>query len=131
MAITTHTFNVVNLPMEGNEFFVSQTSQDASGYEAVLVGAAGKSHYVTEIYMICDAAIDISIGSGADDPSAIATVHFGLIPGSTASVPFHWKAPAGKGVKFTSESAIVILGSAAGTIWIETRGKTCRDKIKG
>jgi hypothetical protein len=48
---------------------------------------------------------------------------------AAASGFFYWKAPPGKGLKCTSGTLFGIDASAAGTIWIDARGKTCVDKL--
>lgn len=127
MAITANTYEIVNLPHEGQEFFKSLTSEDASGTEEILAAVANKTHYLTELHIRGDAAMDINVGSG-ETTGAVTTVHLGVIALAASSGFFKWKAPPGKGLKCTSGTSIAISASA-GTIWIEARGKTCVNKL--
>ncbi len=124
MAITANTFTIDNLPTNGNCFYLSLQSADVSGAESILAASSGKTHYITHLLIRTDAAMDISIGSG-ETGSAVTTVHIGPVPLDAASGVFLWRAPSGMGLKCTEATAIVIDSTAAGTIWIEARGKTC------
>jgi len=128
MAITTNTYNVVELPMQGSLFYLSLTSADLSGAEVALAAVAGKTHYITHINFRSDAAIDLEIGSGEDVAGTVTVVHIGTVPLDADSGFFEWNAPAGKGLKCTSNKLIAIKASA-GTAWVELRGKTCADKL--
>lgn len=125
MSITANTITVTSLPAEGNEWFVSLTSEDASGVEPVKALESGKIHYLTKLVVRTDSATDLSLGSGETTPGTIDTVHLGTIPLNAASGIYTWIAPRGKGLKFTAELAIAIKASA-GTIHVYAEGKTCR-----
>ena len=126
MAITANTFNIVELPSEGLLFYRSLQSADITGGEEVVAGVSEKTHYITFLLIRTDAAMDITFGSG-ETTGAVTTTHIGAVPLDAASGIFVWKAPPGKGLKLTSSLAAVIDSTAAGTIWIEARGKTCKD----
>lgn len=123
MAITANTYVVDDLPLDGNMFYRSLTSEDASGCEEILAASSGHAHYLTKLIIHGDAAIDVSVGSG-ETTGAITTVHFGLIPLSAEAGLFEWNAPPGKGVKCTDETSITVDASGAGTLRIEAHGKT-------
>ncbi len=129
MAITANEFNIQKLPSEGSEFHLSLATEDATGAETILAGVANKSHFLTGLTIRSDAAMDITIGSDVS-ASAVVTTHIGPVPVSAEAGIFPWKAPAGKGLRFTSGKAITIDASASGTIWIEAHGKTCKDNMK-
>jgi len=120
-------FKIQQLPSEGNEFFISATSEDASGCEELLAAASGKSHYLTRILIRTDSATDLTIGSGETN-SAPTVVHIGTVPLNAASGFFMWKAPDGKGLRFNSGLSMTIKASA-GTIYIYAEGRTCRDNL--
>lgn len=124
MAITTNTFDLVALPNDGVLFYKSLASEDASGAETLVAAVAGATHYITRLKVRADAAIDVTIGSGAA-AGAVSTIHFGPIPLAAAYGDFVWEAPPGMGLKCTLATLIAI-DAGAGTIWIEIHGKTCK-----
>ncbi len=126
MTITANTYNIAELPNEGLFFYRSLQSEDVSGAEELVAAVAGATHYITDLLIRTDAAMDVSIGSG-ETTGSVTTVHIGPVPLDAASGIFIWKAPPGFGLKCTASSAFDIDSSAAGTIWIEARGKTCRN----
>lgn len=126
MAITTNTFNIVALPAAGVLFYESQQSADVTGAETLVAAVTGSTHYITKLTVRADAAMDVSIGSG-ETGSAVTTVHIGPVPLDAAGGDFTWEAPQGFALKCTSATALVIDASGAGTVWIETHGKTCKD----
>src|SRR3990167_232227 len=126
MAITANTFNVLAIPIIGNDWFVSLQTEDATGCEAIKAAEAGHAHYLKKIMIRADAAMDISIGSGGDAGTAVTTVHIGPVPLDAASGIFVWSAPKGFGIKMTDALSIAIDSSAAGTLWIYAEGKTCK-----
>lgn len=125
MAITANTFNLEYVPSAGKDWFVSLTSEDASGVEAVKAAEAGFTHYLTKLIVRTDSATDLLIGSGETTPGTIDTVHLGTIPMNAASGIYTWKAPNGMGLKFTANLAIALQASA-GTIHIEAHGRSCK-----
>lgn len=124
MAITSNTFNIVMLPREGNDWYVSLASEDLSGCEAIKAAESTKTHYITRLLIRADAAMDISIGSGGDGGTGVTTVHIGPVPLDAASGIFVWKAPPGMALKCTAALSIAIDSSAGGTVWIEAWGHT-------
>jgi len=128
MAITTNTYNIVELPMQGKLFHISLTSADLSGAETALAAVAKKTHYITHIQFQIASACDLEIGSGESVAGTIDTVHIGTIALDANNGNFVWNAPEGKGLKCTSGTLIAIKASA-GNAWCEMRGKTCSDKI--
>jgi hypothetical protein len=129
MAITSNTYNLVELPSEGSLFYESLYSTDITGAESIIAAAAGKSHYITYLQVRTATAMAITVGSGVTTGS-VTTAHIGLVPMDAASGIFVWKAPPGKGLKCTSGLAAVIDSDTAGAIWIEAHGKTCKDKLR-
>lgn len=129
MALTPNTFNIVELPREGVLFYKSLQSEDVTGAEDIAAAVAGKTHYITSLLVRTDAAMDIDIGSG-ETTGAVTTTHIGPVPLDAASGIFLWRAPHGMGLKCTSSTAFVIDSTAAGTIWIEAHGKTCKDNLR-
>ena len=127
--MAANTFNVVELPNEGNEFYISFPAEELTDAFEIIAGVAGKSHYITRIQARTDAAMDINIGSGVA-ANAVTTTHIGPVPLAAGFGFFGWKAPTGKGMKLTSGLALGIDSTADGTLWIEVWGKTCRDSLK-
>ncbi len=125
--MAANTFNIVSLPLEGNEFFVSFPSEEITDGIDVVAAVAGKSHYITRIHIRTDAAMDINIGSGIAT-NAVVTTHIGPVPLAAGFGFFCWKAPEGKALKLTSGSSLGLDSTADGTIWIEAWGKTCKDR---
>lgn len=125
MAIVANTFNIQELPNEGSEFHVSLQSEGVNAGEILVAAVALKSHFLTDLTIRSDAAMDIVVGSG----TTAQTVHIGPVPVSPEAGIFGWKAPRGKGLRFTSGLPIAINSTAAGTIWIEAHGKTCKDNL--
>jgi hypothetical protein len=129
MAITANTFNTVGLPSDGPCFYKSLQSADLTGAEEIIAGAAGKSHYITYLQIRTATAMGITIGSG-ETTGAVTTTYIGLVPLDAASGIFVWKAPPGMGLRCTSGLALVIDSDTAGAVWIEARGKTCKDNMR-
>jgi hypothetical protein len=124
MAIVSNTFSIVSVPDDGVLFYKSLQSEDVTGAETIVAAVSGKTHYITHLLIHTDAAMDISIGSGAA-AGALTTVHIGPVPLDATGGIFVWKAPEGFGLQCTNGSLVAIDSTAAGTIWIEARGKTC------
>lgn len=125
MSITANTYNIVEIPSEGNEWDVSLYSADISGCEDIKAAEAGKSHYLKRIEFRCATEMTVSIGSG-ETTGSVTTIHLGPIPFDAASGIFV-KTFRGKGLKCTSGLALTIDSSAEGPIAIFAEGKTCRD----
>jgi hypothetical protein len=126
MAITANTFSIVKLPADGVFFYRSLQSEDIQGCEEIAAAVSGATHYLTKLKVQVDAAMDLTIGSGKTG-TAVTTVHFGPIPLTADEGYFLWEAPSGFGLQCTAGSAVTIDGSAAGTVWIEAHGKTCKN----
>lgn len=124
MAITANTFTLVTLPTDGVLFYKSLQSADVTGCEELVAAVSNKTHYITQLLIRTDAAMDITIGSG-ETTSAVTTTHWGPVPLDAASGIFLWKAPPGMGLKCTAATSLTIDSTASGTIWIEAYGKTC------
>ncbi len=128
MTLTANTYQISALPNEGLLFYKSLSSEDVTGCEEVVAAVSGATHYITDVLIRTDAAMDISLGSG-ESTDAITTVHLGPAPLDAASGIFIWKAPPGMGLRCTSDTAFTIDSTAAGTLWLEVRGKTCRNAV--
>jgi hypothetical protein len=127
--MAANTFDILALPSEGNDFYVSFPSEELTDAFEIIAGVAGKSHYITKIHVRTDAAMDINIGSGVAT-NAVVTTHIGPIPLAAGFGFFSWRAPEGKGMKLTESAALGIDSTADGTLWIEVWGRTCRQTLK-
>ncbi|MDD5458395.1 MAG: hypothetical protein PHF37_03275 [Phycisphaerae bacterium] len=124
--MAANTFNIVNLPFEGSEFFVSFASEEITDALTLVAAVSGKSHHITRINVRTDAAMDINIGSGVV-ANAITTTHIGPVPLAAGFGFFGWRSPEGKAMKLTSGAALGLDSTADGTIWVEVWGRTCKD----
>ncbi|MCK9518345.1 MAG: hypothetical protein M0R06_03360 [Sphaerochaeta sp.] len=121
--MAANTFNIVDLPLEGNLFYVSYESSDLTGAADLVAASTGKSHYITHIHVRTATAMNIEFGSGTSG-GAVSTRHIGLVAVNAASGFFMWKSPLGKAMKLTAGATLGVDVSASGQIWIEVWGKT-------
>ena len=120
-------YTLRNLPVEGNEFFVSFESSNLTGSADLVAGQIGKSHYVTEIYIVTGTIMRVDIGSGTSSGSVVTRhISFNATIGGSY---FYWRTPNGKALKFNSGASVGVDTNAIGYIWLEVRGKTCWDSF--
>lgn len=96
--------------VKGSGFAVNADFADASGTEELKAAVTGKSHYITQLFISCVAAITITIGAG-ETGGAVTTVLFG---------PFNFAAGSGSPIYIQLNPAIVV--AAATSITIDASG---------
>ena len=124
MAITNNTFNVVNPPIEGNNWAVSVYSANASGGEDIKAAESGKSHYVRKLIIATQSVSDLTVDIGSGQDTGITTIHLGPIPMPDAGGSITIDFGDDKMLKCTAGASLAVDTSAECPIWIYAEGKT-------
>ena len=124
MAITANVAVVVKMPLEGDEFFTSAYSADASGAEDVIAAVTGKSHYVRKIQIHTQSVTDLTVTLGSGQGTGVTVIALGPLPmpdaGGVTTIDFG----ADHALKIVAGATFAVDTSAAAPISILVWAKT-------
>ena len=103
-------------------WLVNATSADASGCEEVFAAVAGKSHYIQQVTLSCDADATVTLGAG-ETGTAVTTVLLGPI-GFQADGGAPWSIRFVSPLKVAAATSITVDAGGAGNVCVVIEGYT-------
>ena len=125
MAITSAASNMIQggAVNRGIPWCYNATSADASGAETIIAApGADTALYITQLTVITDANITVTLGAG-EDSSAVETIVWGPIPFGSAGGVAHFDHRQ-NAIKLTDNKTLTVDASGAGNTCVVVEGFT-------